>query len=58
MSKHGFTIKPKNKKLLKSSKIRKYFSYLEDIIAEELKTEEVKEEIVFKIFMGEPIGEI
>ena len=36
MSKHGFRIIPKNKKLLKSSKVRKYFAEVEDAIAEEL----------------------
>lgn len=36
MSKYGFTIKPNNKKLLKSSKVRKYFAYVEEKIYKEL----------------------
>lgn len=36
LGKHGFRIVPKNKKLLKSSKVRKWFETVEDRIQEEL----------------------
>ncbi len=37
LGKHGFRIIPKDRKMLKSSKVRKWLEYVEDIVAEELK---------------------
>lgn len=46
MSKNGFTIKPLNKKLLKSSKVRAYFRDVEDMIVKEIYTPEFKKMMI------------
>jgi len=50
-----FHIVPKNKKLLKSSKVRKYFKMVEKKVAHEMKEQNIESKVAESIALGVPL---
>lgn len=54
-SKQWFHITPKDKKLLKSSKVRKHFKYMEKVVGHHLKKQDAYNKIIESYALGIPL---